>query len=144
MKLKEFRNRLIELDLSRNVVNRVVQAARKCFKWAVSEELISASVHQALLSIESLRKNRSAAREIPKVKSINLKNVYAVLPYTTQVIADMIQVQLLTGLRSGELVIMRPGDIVRDGDILLYYPYKFKGGFAGNFSIINQVSMSSA
>jgi len=60
-----------------------------------------------------------------------------VLPYTTPVIAAMIELQLLTGMRPGELVIMRPCDIDRSGEIWHYYPESHKNQHRGIERIVS-------
>jgi integrase len=47
------------------------------------------------------------------------------------IIADMIQLQLATGMRSGELVIMRGIDIDMTGEVWLYRPMTSKGEHRG-------------
>jgi integrase len=49
-----------------------------------------------------------------------------VLDYTTKVVAAMIRLQLLSSMRPGEIVILRPIDIDRSGEIWHYLPYKYK------------------
>ena len=78
------------------------------------------------MTVEGLKRNRSAARETPKRRPVAKEHVYAVLPFTTPVVATMIELTLLTGMRPGELVIMRPCDIDRDGKVWHYYPEKHK------------------
>jgi hypothetical protein len=49
--------------LCRNEVNRRIRIIVRAFKWAVGEELISPTVHQALAAVPGLAKGRSAVRE---------------------------------------------------------------------------------
>lgn len=139
-KLKELRSTLIKKrtkkskkkSLCRKTINKIIDITRRCFKWAVSEELVCESTYTALMTVDGLKKNRSKAKETNKVTPIDMKHVHAIFPYTTNVISDMIQIQYLTAMRSGELVIMRPEDIVRNDDEWLYYPFKFKGDHLEN------------
>jgi integrase len=48
--------------------------------------------------------------------------VEATLPFLGPTVADMVRVQLLTGMRSGELVLMRTIDLDTAGSIWLYRP----------------------
>ncbi len=118
--LKAFRQSLIEKELSRGVINEMVATVKRMFKWAVSEELISAVVYQGLQTVDGLKRGRSQAREMEPVTAIAPSHVYAVLPYGSKVVADMIQVQLLTGMRSVELTAMRAIDIETSGKIWHY------------------------
>lgn len=120
LKLKLLQEKMIENNLCRNEINRRIKKIRRMFKWAVSEELVHESVYSGLQTVEGLKKNRSKARETLPVRPVEETYVYAVLPYTTPVIADMIQIQLLTGMRSCELTSMRPCDIDTGQDIWYY------------------------
>ena len=50
-------------DLARSTVNQNAGRIKRMFKWGVSQELIPASIHHALASVDGLRKGRSEARE---------------------------------------------------------------------------------
>ena len=126
LRLIEVRDRMIQLDWSRKMINQRVGRIKRMFKWAVSRQLISPVVYHGLMTVEGLKRNRSAARETPKRRPVKEKFVFAVLPYTTPVVAAMVELQLLTGMRPGELVIMRPADIDRSGKVWHYYPEKHK------------------
>ncbi len=122
LKLIAVRKRMIERDLSRGVINQRIGRIKRMFKWAVSRQLASPMLYQALMAVEGLQRGRSEARDTLPVKPVAEEHVYAVLPYTTPVIATMIELLLLTGMRPGELVIMRPCDIDRTGKVWHYCP----------------------
>jgi len=129
LKLEYVRQHMIDLDWSRGVVNQRIGRIKRMFKWATSKQVISPMVYQGLLTVDGLKRGRCTARETGFVKPVDEKYVYAVLPYTTPVVAAMIELQLLTGMRPGELVIMRPCDINRTGEIWRYYPEKHKNQY---------------
>jgi len=121
LKLKEFQQKLVDDDqLCRNEINRTVKIVRRMFKWAVSEELVPANTLHALQSVEGLKRGRTTARDTEPVRAVPEAHVYAVLPYASEVIADMIQLQLLTGMRSGELTALRAIDIETSGKVWHY------------------------
>ncbi len=126
LRLKEVRQRMIESGYCRKLINKRISIIRRMFKWAVSDQIISAVILHALQSVVGLKRGRSKAKESKRVLPVEKKYVYMVLPYTTRVVAAMVKLQLLTGMRPGEVVIMRPCDIDRTGDIWHYYPYKHK------------------
>jgi integrase len=66
---------------------------------------------------------------IETVKPIEDQYVYAILPYTTPVVAAMIELQLLTGMRPAELSMMRPCDIDRTKEIWHYTPQHHKTSY---------------
>jgi integrase len=98
--------------LARNTVNARVHRIRRVFRWAASFELIPGSVVENLDTVESLAIGRSAARETDEVSPVPIEHVDAVLPFLSRPVRAMVQVQLLTGCRVGEVVRMRPRDIL--------------------------------
>jgi integrase len=117
LKLIDLRDHMISLNWSRGVINQRVGRIKRMFKWGVCRQAVSPMVYHGLMAVEGLKQGRTAARETPKRRPANENNVYAVLPHTTPVIAAMIELQLLTGMRPGELVIMQPCDIDRNSEV---------------------------
>jgi len=93
LRLKEVRQKMIGLGWCRNVVNQRIGIIKRMFKWAASEQLIPASVHHGLQTVSGLKHGRSGARETEPVSPIDEGYVRAVLPYTTPVVAAMIELQ---------------------------------------------------
>jgi integrase len=134
--LKVVRDDLVRSGLCRNVINRRVARIKQIFKWAVSNELIPASVHQALATVPGLRKGKSAARESKPVRPVPEKQIRAVLPHLPGPVKAMVQLQTLTGMRSGELFIMRGVDIDTSGANWCYTPSRHKTQHHGYQRII--------
>lgn len=129
LKLKEVRQNMIDAKLARKTINDRVACIKRMFRWAASEELVPVSGYQALLTIEGLKRGRSGAKETGRVPAVPEPHVYAVLPYTTPVVAAMIELQLLTGMRSTELCILRPCDLETSGEIWFYRPAMYKSQY---------------
>ncbi len=126
LRLKEARQRMIELGWCRKLINKRVCIIKRMFKWAVSEQVVSPVILHGLQSVVGLKRGRCNAKEKQRILPVDEKYVHMVLAYTTKVISAMIRLQLLSGMRPGEIVIMRPCDIDRSGNIWHYYPYKYK------------------
>ena len=127
LKLKTVRDEMIRLDWCRNTINRHVDRLKHVFKWAVGAELLPGEVHYRLVAIEPLQKNRSAARETPKVKAVPDAQVDAVLPFLSPQVRAMVELQRLTGARSGELCRMRTCDVdTSDKGMWIYRPPEHK------------------
>lgn len=123
--LKEFLKFVVEsdkYDWCRKLINERIRCIKRMFKWAASEMLISVHTFTALSTIEGLRKGRTIARESKKVLPANIELVNAVIDVVAPVIGDMIQIQILTAMRSGELCKMRPCNIDRSEEIWIYQP----------------------
>ena len=130
--LKVVRHHLINAGLSRGVINKRIGQIKTAFKWAVAEELVSPLVYHGLQAVAGLSVGRSSARETEPVRPVPDLYVAVVLPFVTPVVAAMIKLQRLSGVRAGELVLMRPCDIDTSGDIWIYEPFDHKGRWRGH------------
>jgi integrase len=126
LKLKELQKTMIAKELTRGGINKRIDMVKRMFKWAASEQLVSVTVHQALSTVEGLRKGHTKAPESKKVRPVKIEAVDATLPFLGQTVADMVRIQMLTGMRSTEVCIMQPRLIDREGDIWIYRPDKYK------------------
>jgi integrase len=96
------------------------------FKWGVSEELVPSSVYEVLRTVSGLRKGRSAAREKPPLKPVSDEMVKVVQPLVSRQVWAMIELQRLTGMRPGEVVLMQTSDLEMSGDVWGYIPVRHK------------------
>lgn len=123
---KAVRQVWINDDLARPTINHYAGVMRRLFKWAASEELVPASVHHGLTSVDGLRKGRCNVREPRKIKPVADAWIDAVLPHVSRQAAAMIRLQRCTGMRSGEVVIMRGIDLDMTGEMWEYTPQRHK------------------
>ena len=126
LRLKEVREAMIEKDWCRTQINRRIGIIRRMFKWAVSEQIVSPVILHGLQAVAGLKRGRTRAKESKRVLPVDEQHVYAVLGYTTPVVAAMIELQLLTGMRPAELCLLRPCDLDRSDSVWHYYPEKHK------------------
>jgi len=120
LRLQEFRRTLIDRGLCRSTINQRVNIVRRIFKWAAAQQIISASIFYGLSAVEGLRRGRTSAKESKNIRPVTETVVRKVLPFSCPTIAAMIELQMLTGMRSGELCRMRPCDIDISGHIWQY------------------------
>ncbi len=106
----------------RRSINLHTYRIRSMFKWGVEHELVPPSILHGLQAVRGLQKGRSLARETKKIRAVPEAEVTAVLPLVSPPVRAMIELQLLTGMRPGEVVIMRGIDLVMTGKIWLYRP----------------------
>jgi integrase len=124
--LRAVRDRMVAANLSRKVVNARINRIRRIFKWGVERELVDPSVLQGLQSVAPLKEGRSKARESERVKPVDQKYIDAVLTVVTRQVQAMIRLQLVTGMRPGEVILMRGIDIDMSGKIWEYRPASHK------------------
>jgi hypothetical protein len=67
--------------LCRKVINQRVEHIKRVFAWAVGEQLIPPTVHDALLRLPGLRRGHEGTYDRPKVKPVADAVVRATLPY---------------------------------------------------------------
>jgi integrase len=120
--LEALREEMIRGGRCRNRVNRDISRVRRLFRWAVAKKLVPLSVHESLATVEGLRAGRSAARETAPVRPVAEHVVTATLPHMRPQVAAMVQLQLLTGMRPGEIVVMRGRDLEMTGRVWAYRP----------------------
>lgn len=110
----------------RRYVNQLVGCVVRCWKWAASEEMVPAECWHALRCVEGLRAGRCGARESPPVEPVSAAVVETTLPHLGRVVAAMVRLQMFTGMRPGEVCVLRPCDVDRTGDVWLYRPASHK------------------
>ncbi len=125
------RDAMVRCEWVRTSINKHMGRLRHMFKWAVSKELIPASVYQALATVPGLKAGRSDARESSPVRPVPDDIVERTLPYLSPTVAAMVQIQRLTGARPGEICMMRTCDIDRSGATWLYKPATHKTAILG-------------
>lgn len=117
---------LVDTGIGRTYVNDLIFVIRHAFKFGVRMQLVPVAVHQALETVESLRKGRSTAREGNPVRPVDDAMVDATLLHVPPVVADIIRFQRLTGCRPGEALSIRPADVDRSGEVWEYTPREHK------------------
>jgi integrase len=118
--------RVLHRGLARRFINKQIARIKRMFAWAVEEELLPVTVHQALLCVKGLKKGKSQAREKAPIRPVPDPFVEAVQPYLPPTIWTMIQVQRLSGGRPQDIVQMRAIDIDTTSPIWEYRPARYK------------------
>jgi integrase len=124
--LKTIRDEMIRAGHCRTEINRRIGRIVRMFEWGVSEELVHPFVYESLRTVSGLRKGRSAARESQPVRPVSEEMVMAVKPFVNRQVWAMIELQRLTGMRPGEVVLMRSSDLEMSGDVWTYTPHRHK------------------
>jgi len=134
--LQAIQRGLAESGKSRPYVNYLVDAIRRMFRWGVSQELVSETVYRALATVAGLRKGHTTAREPEPVQPVTEQVVQATLLNLSEVVADMVRFQRLTGCRPGEVCLIRPCDVDISGDVWIYRPESHKTEHHGQERLI--------
>ncbi len=134
--LRAVRERMIASGLARGTINARVNRVRRLFKWSVEHQLVDSTVLSALQSVGPLRRGRSEARETEPVRPVSPEAVEAVLKFASPPVAAMIRLQLLTGMRPGEVTAMRLRDLDTTGEVWRYIPASHKTEHHGRMRVI--------
>jgi integrase len=131
--MKAVRQRMAELGWCRGVINRRLTRIKTVWGWAVSEELVPAAAAHGLREVKGFRKGEKGVRESTPPTPAFWTDVQSVMPFCTKPVAAMLQLQWLTGMRSGEVRLMRTLDIDRsDPGCWTYRPGSDQGEFGAH------------
>jgi integrase len=122
MALKAVRQDMIDSGLAGRTINQRVARIIRAFRYGVENETIPADIHHALKAVPGLKRGRSAAKESKSVKPVPDEHVDATLPFLPRQVRAMVELQRLSGMRSGEVVIMRTCDLDTSGNVWIYTP----------------------
>jgi len=124
--LKAVRGAMIADKLCRTEVNKRVRHITRMYRWATENEMVPPSVHHGLKAVAGLKRGRSEARESPPVKPVPDAFVDALRGYLPPQVWAMVELQRLTGMRPGEVTIMRAADLETSGVVWAYIPATHK------------------
>lgn len=113
--LKKVRDAMVEAGWCRSNVNHHVNVIKRCWKWLLAEELVSAECYGSLRAVEALKSGRTEAPDRPKVLPAEPAHVEAAVPFLTPHLRAAVRLQLACGCRPGEALALRPCD-VREGE----------------------------
>lgn len=134
--LKAAREKMIEAGLARQTINGRVNRIRRMFKWGVENDMVEPSVLHAFQAVAPLRRGRGHVREGEGVGPVDESMIEAVMPHLPPVVQAMIRVHQYTGMRPGELVIMRTCDLDTNGEVWVYRPQSHKTDHLGHERVI--------
>jgi len=116
----------VEKGYARLTINFYVSIIKQAFKHGVKFGWVDAPVHYALQAVDNLKAGRTKAPEYRKVKPVDAEIVEKTLPFMPPIVADMVRIQRLCGMRPQDIRNMRSCDIDRTGDVWRYVPYTHK------------------
>lgn len=115
--LKAVRQRMVENGWCRRYVNRSVTRIRQIFKFGVENEWIEPSTLQKLQAVPALLAGRTEAPDHAERQAVSQERIEAVRKIVATLYRDLIDLQLFTGARPGELLLLTSGMVDRSGDV---------------------------
>jgi len=135
--LRVVRQQWIDADLSVRTCNAYTSHIKKMFRWAVSHQLIPSSVYESLRVVEGLRKGRGEAKDTEPVEPVERSHIRLARRHMATPVRALVDLQLLTGARPGELIRLRAIDIDTSSDIWKYKPEQHKTAHHGKQRVIH-------
>ncbi len=133
--LIEVREAMATAGWPRPRINEQINRVRRIFRWGVSQELVHVHTSLALRELLPIRKGEKVGDVVPPestpVKPAKASQIEQILPELVPQLVDMLQLHAIVGMRPGDLVIMRPGDIDRSDDVWVYRPASHKNEWRG-------------
>ncbi|MGL6195059.1 MAG: tyrosine-type recombinase/integrase [Thermoguttaceae bacterium] len=129
-------NKWIDKGLARQTVNRYVGIIKQTFRFGTKFGWVDANTYLSLHGVDNLKAGRTQAHEYRKIGAVDAQTVEKTLPFLPPIVADMVRVQLLCGMRPQEVRNMRSIDIDRSKDIWKYVPSTHKTEHTGKVRFI--------
>lgn len=117
---------------SRQTANRHIGRIRQMFKWGVKKKIVPQGVFFSLQSLEPLRRGFTKAIDYQPILPVSIEQIESTIPFVTPVVAAMIRVQMLSGMRPGEVCLLRPCDVNMSGSVWVYTPEFHKTDYLGH------------
>lgn len=134
--LKACRERMISSGWCRNTINKHVGRIRTVFRWGVENQMVPLQTLGELETVAALLEGRTEAHDNEARQPVSDQQIAAVRQYVSTMVWQLIQVQRLTGARSGELVSMTPAQVDRTGKTWLYSVDGHKTAHHGHHRVI--------
>ena len=115
--LKAVRELMVTRGWCRSTVNRAVARIRHIFRFGVENELVGPSVLQKLESLSPLLAGRTKAPDHTPRQAVPPENIKQVKELVSKRCRDLIDLQLFTGARPGEVLMLTDRMIDRSGEI---------------------------
>ncbi len=110
---KDYVARKVPIGWCKSHVNHMIGRVKRIFRFAETMRLVPKGSWDHLRSLRPLRRNE--VRETAKRKPVDESVVMQTLPHLSLMVASMVRIQLLTGMRPSELCGMRADHFSFDG-----------------------------
>ena len=114
-------------------INARINAVKSFFKYALKHDLIDGNqFHRLNSGVDRVRSDDIRVKPAREVLPVPVDVVERTLPFLTPMVRDIVQVQLLAGMRAAEVCRMRFDELAWDDDGALWYrPVKHKNASRG-------------
>lgn len=113
----DWRDTLIAKGLCRSTINLYHGYFNKLIDWAIERGIANPNAVMGLKAVRKLHANRSAAKEPRKVLPAKDEDIAAIKQHCSDLLKDIIDLQLLTCARPGEILNLRGCDVDTSGPV---------------------------
>lgn len=123
-----FIKRNVEYVLSQRTINQRTAIIIRVFSWANAEEIIPPEfpIGASLKQVKPIKNARMGVTPPKTIRPASIEDFNAVIKHMSRQTCSIVELMLLTGMRSNDACIMRPMDIDQTSDVWVYLPVKFK------------------
>ncbi|NNM84740.1 MAG: site-specific integrase [Phycisphaerales bacterium] len=136
LQLQVLRQQMLKLDWCRKYINAQTDRVKLLFKWATAQGMVPAGVYETLRCVAGLRAGRSGARESDPVRPVPRSVLDAALKRLNKTVRAVVELQLLTGARPGEILNMKMAGLNMQGEVWKYTPEQHKTQHHGHARVI--------
>lgn len=115
--------------ISSNYCRKLLGSVCQAWRWCMTRDMVSADSCAKVCLI--LRQFKSDGDSSPETVPVPPESFRAALPHMRPEVAAMAQVQLITGMRTGELLRMSSDEIDRSKEVWVYRPRRHKNAGRG-------------
>jgi integrase len=122
---------MIEAGLCITTIRDRMGVIRRVVAWGVENEMLPADALQRIQAVAGMRAGRDVVKAPRKVQPVAEDHIQAALAHINPTVRAMVELQLCTGMRPGEVWGMTTGQIDRTADPWVYRPAHHKGSSWG-------------
>jgi integrase len=133
---KGVRQRMVDSGLGLGTIRNRLGVIKRMVAWGVECEQLPGDALHRLKAVAGLRAGQPGVKAPKKVRPAPDGDVAAILPYLSPTVRTMVELQVCTGMRSGEVIAMTMAQIDRSVAPWIYRPVKHKNTHRGQDRII--------
>ncbi len=126
LRLLAVRKAMIDAGLARTTIDSLIRRIQRTFKWATKNEMVPRDLRHGLAAVDGLRRGEGGVREPAPIEPVPDADIEPALKHTSRQVAAMARLQLLRGMRSQEVLLMRGRDLDMSGPVWMYQPQTHK------------------
>lgn len=134
--LKATRNRWVHEGITRLGCNRLTGIVKRIFRWATEHEFIPPTIYHGLTAVSGLRKGRTEAKDNHPVGPVPDDVLARTLDQLSPMLRAMVETQLQSGMRPGEVIQLRGADLDMSGPVWEFRPRNHKTEHTGRNRVI--------